>query len=355
MSGDPQMAANSADAPLLSVSDVAVRFAVRRTVAETLLRRTPRQLTALDGVSLELNPRESLGIVGESGSGKSTIAKAIVRLVRASEGSVRFRGQEVLTMSQEALKDTRQRVQMIYQDPYSSLNPRMSIAAAISEPAYVHGLVDRGGRQGLAQELLRQVGLSEKLATRRPRALSGGQRQRVAIARALAARPEVVIADEATSALDVSIQAQILNLFSALQNDLGLSMIFISHQLAVVARVADRVAVMYLGRVVEEGPTKAVFEHPSHPYTVGLLAAQPGRHRRGQRRAPALEGEIPSGLEIPVGCRFRTRCPMAERICAEIDPPGIEVAPGHISWCHVLPRKASSAGTTPLPLAAAAA
>jgi oligopeptide/dipeptide ABC transporter ATP-binding protein len=183
------------------------------------------------------------------------------------------------------------------------------------------------------------VGLPERLRTRRPRALSGGQPQRVAIARALAARPEVLIADEAVSALDVSVQAQILNLLADLRSRL---VVFIAHQLSVVSYIADRVAVMYLGRLVEEGPTRAVFTDPAHPYTVGLLEAQPGPHRRRRRSEPALEGEIPSALDLPSGCSFRTRCPLAQEVCTRIDPPPVEVSPGHRSWCHVLPRQPSA-------------
>jgi oligopeptide/dipeptide ABC transporter ATP-binding protein len=325
--------------PLLEAERLTLSFPARRELADIIGRRPRQRLVALDDVSIALGPNETLGVVGESGSGKSTLAKAIVRLFPPDSGSVRFRGQDLLRLKGEQLDDARRRVQLIYQDPYSSLNPRLAVGHAISEPARVHGFVDRAGAPALAAQIMEQVGLASGLAERRPRAFSGGQRQRIAIARALAARPDVLIADEAVSALDVSIQAQILNLFTELQDELGLAMIFISHQLSVVAHIADRVAVMYLGRVVEEGTKSEVFSTPAHPYTVGLLEAQPSRHRRGPRQRPALKGEIPSPLDIPKGCRFRTRCPLAQAICAEIDPPPVRLSDTHSSRCHVLPAR----------------
>jgi peptide/nickel transport system ATP-binding protein len=329
--------------PALELRDVRKSFLLRRGVGELARRASPRGLIALDGVSLSLPRGETLGVVGESGSGKTTLAKLIVRLIEPDAGQIHFAGRDIVGIAPRALKDVRRRVQLIYQDPYMSLNPRLAIGDAITEPARVHGFVDgQSSRRTLAAELLEQVGLPERLRTRRPRGLSGGQRQRVAIARALAARPEVLIADEAVSALDVSVQAQILNLLADLRARLGLSMIFIAHQLSVVSYIADRMAVMYLGRVVEEGPTREVFAHPAHPYTVGLLEAQPGPHRRRRRSGPAREREIPSALDLPGGCRFRTRCPLAQEVCTRIDPPPVEVSPGHRSWCHVLPRQPSA-------------
>lgn len=322
--------------PILEIEDVAKSFPARRRMLEVARRSPARRLVAVDGVSLELRPKGTLGIVGESGSGKSTLAKCIVRLEEPDRGAIRFRGTDLVQVGRAELKEARRRVQLIYQDPYSSLNPRMKVGQAIIEPALVHGLIDRSQAPVRLAELLEQVGLGPEVENRRPRALSGGQRQRVAIARALATEPDVLIADEAVSALDVSVQAQILNLLADLRESLGLSMVFISHQLSVVAHIADSVAVMYLGRVVEYGPIAEVFARPAHPYTVGLLAAQPGREP-GRHRV-VVKGEIPSSLNIPSGCRFRTRCPMAEEVCAEVDPPGIRVADSHTSWCHVLPR-----------------
>jgi peptide/nickel transport system ATP-binding protein len=339
-------------APLLEVLDAAVAFPVRRELSAVLRHEPAQRLVALDGVSLSLVAHETLGVVGESGSGKSTLAKAIVGLAPLGGGTVRFAQREITHLRGRELAEARRRLQLIYQDPYSSLNPRLRIGDAITEPALVHGLVERGGRERLARELLDRVGLSAALAQRRPRALSGGQRQRVAIARALAAQPEVLLADESVSALDVSIQAQILNLFAELQRELGVAILFISHQLSVVSHIADRVAVMYLGRVVESGTVTEVFSAPAHPYTAALLASQPGRHRRGaQRKQPVLRGEVPSPLRIPTGCRFRTRCPLAIDRCAEIDPPPVQVSPTQTSWCHVLPaqRLAERRAAAPVP------
>jgi oligopeptide/dipeptide ABC transporter ATP-binding protein len=325
--------------PLLDVAGSSVGYEMRRELSAMLRRRPAPRLVALDDVSLSVGSNETLGVVGESGSGKSTLAKAIVRLVELDAGTVRFAGRAISGLSGSDLADVRRRVQLVYQDPYSSLNPRLRTDDAITEPAIVHGLAARARRDELARQLLDRVGLPQTVARRSPRALSGGQRQRVAIARALAAQPDMLLADEAVSALDVSVQAQILNLFAEIQRDLGIAILFISHQLSVVSHVADNVAVMYLGRIVEYGSVSEVFEAPAHPYTQALLASQPGRHRRGaQRRKPVLGGEVPSPLDIPSGCRFRTRCPLAQDICAHEDPAPIAMSDTHASRCHVLPR-----------------
>jgi oligopeptide/dipeptide ABC transporter ATP-binding protein len=329
---------------ILSVEHVSASFSARKSLADAARRQQALRVHALDDVSLELGQRETIGIVGESGSGKSTLAKVLVRLVEPDSGSVRFQGRDVLALAGEELREVRRRLQMIYQDPYDSLNPQLTVQQALSEPAHVHGYLMRNNRDELVGSLLDQVGLARRLANRRPRELSGGQRQRVAIARALAVRPEVLIADEAVSALDVSIQAQILNLFGDLQHELGLSMLFISHQLSVIGHIADRVAVMYLGRIVEIGSTAEVFEHPAHPYTVALLSAQPGKHRRGRVRKPALSGEIPSPLDVPSGCRFRSRCPLAQPICTEIDPEATPLSETHTAWCHMIRAARTQAG-----------
>jgi oligopeptide/dipeptide ABC transporter ATP-binding protein len=319
---------------LLRVDRLFKSFTVSARVARGARRRDASKLTALDGVSLELAPRQVVGIVGESGSGKSTLARCIVRLVEPDEGRITYRERDVLGARGGELMELRRAMQLIYQDPYSSLNPLMVVGEAIAEPAWVHDLIDRGGRHAFAAERLRMVGLSPDLAARRPRELSGGQRQRVAIARAMAVQPEMLIADEALSALDVSAQAQILDLLRSLRANTGVGILLISHQLPVVAQIADVVLIMYLGRIVESGPAARVFSAPAHPYTAGLLAAQPGMHRRERRKVPALRGEIPSPLAIPSGCRFRTRCPRAESICAEVDPARVAVGHGHGAWCH---------------------
>lgn len=321
---------------LLKVDGLYKSYEGKTSLIDRLQGKSRPRLVALDGVSLRLSRNEVLGLVGESGSGKTTTARCIVRLESPDRGSVTFNDRDVLAARSAELRQIRRDMQMIYQDPYSSLNPRMSVRAAISEPALVHGLVDRAGADRLVRELLERVGLPPAVADLRPRALSGGQRQRVAIARALALQPSVIIADEAVSALDVSIQAQILNLFSELIRELGLAMIFIAHQLSVIAQLSDRVAIMYLGRIVETGSTTSVFANPRHPYTGALLKAHPHVQVK-KRREPALIGEIPSPYAIPKGCRFNTRCPFAESRCFEIDPPATEVSPGHFAWCHVLP------------------
>jgi oligopeptide/dipeptide ABC transporter ATP-binding protein len=296
-------------------------------------RGTPR-LTALDGVSLKLTGGQVLGLVGESGSGKSTLAKCLVRLLDPDRGRVLYRGRDVAGARGPQLMAVRRAMQLIYQNPYASLNPLIAVGEAIAEPAWVHSLIERRERRRFAGEMLQMVGLSPETALRRPAELSGGQRQRVAIARAMAVQPDVLIADEAISSLDVSAQAQILDLLAGLREDRGVGILLISHQLPVVAQIADTVAIVYLGRIVESGPATRVFSAPGHPYTHALLAAQPGAHRRGQRKVPALRGEIPSPLAIPSGCRFRTRCPRAEAICAALDPPRVELGPGHGAWCH---------------------
>jgi oligopeptide transport system ATP-binding protein len=319
---------------LLQVDTLFKSFTVNRPAMHVPGRRGAWKLTALDGVSLELATYQVVGIVGESGSGKSTLAKCLVRLVEPDVGRISYRKRDVLSAQGGELMELRRAMQLIYQDPYASLNPLMTVGEAIAEPAWVHNLIDRRERHAFAAEQLRLVGLSPEIATRRPRELSGGQRQRVAIARAMAVQPGMLIADEAVSALDVSAQAQILDLLGRLRADRGVSILLISHQLPVVAQIADTVLIMYLGRIVESGPAARVFSAPAHPYTVGLLAAQPGMHRRAQRRVPALKGEIPSPLAIPSGCRFRTRCPRAESVCAVVDPPPVDLGSGHRAWCH---------------------
>jgi oligopeptide transport system ATP-binding protein len=328
---------NTNGAPLLAVSDVRKTFAARRPVSDRVRRRPARRAVAVDGVSLEVGRGERLGLVGESGSGKTTLARSILRLIEPDSGSIRFDGQELVGARRSELQGVRRRMQMIFQDPYSSLNPRMKIGAAIGEPAHVHGVVRKSEIVGHVEELLDLVGLPASAADRYPRQLSGGQRQRVAIARALSVQPEFLIADEPVSALDVSIQAQILNLLDDLLERLGLGMIFIAHQLSVVRHVADRVAIMYLGRIVEVGPTERVFEDPQHPYTRALLAAAPIPDPHAVKERSATTGDVPSLLHIPSGCRFRTRCAYAEERCRHEDPLLYQVAESHWAACHVLP------------------
>ena len=323
-----------AEAPILRVEGVAKRFPQARGLLDAARRRPQRELVAVDGVSFELRRNQTIGIVGESGSGKSTLAKCLVRLNEPDAGTVEFKSTDVLAAEKGDLARIRRSMQLVYQDPYSSLNPLISVGQAVAEPAVVHGLVGKGAAaREYAGEKLALVGLPASLAARRPTQLSGGQRQRVAIARAMSVDPEVLIADEPVSALDVSVQAQVLNLFEKLRAEQGVATVFIAHQLAVVAHVADVVLVMYLGRIVEAGPAREVFRQPGHPYTKALRRSQPGRSRRANRK-PALQGEIPSPLDVPSGCRFRSRCPLAQEICAEVDPAAVKLGSEHRSWCH---------------------
>jgi len=321
---------------LLAVERLTCAFRTHGRILDALRRRPAGRLVAVDDVSLALAAGETLGLVGESGSGKTTLARCIVRLVEPERGTVRFRDIDVTRADGRTLRQVRRHIQMVFQDPYSSLNPRLSVAGALSEAATVHHIASRADVGAHVARTLDLVGLPSTIARRWPRELSGGQRQRVAIGRALILQPSILIADEAVSALDVSIQAQIMNLLEGLVRELGLGLIFISHQLSVIAHLAQRVAVMYLGRIVEEGPIADVFLRPRHPYTAALLEAHPVIGDDAPRE-PALRGEIPSPLAIPRGCRFSSRCRYVTDRCHEEDPPAAEVGPGHLAWCHVLP------------------
>ena len=322
--------------PLLVAEHLVKTFPVHRSLTQVVRRSVKQRLIALDDVSVSLRAGNVLGVVGESGSGKSTLAYCLVRLLALDSGKIWVDSQDFDDLDGPALRHFRRRIQMVFQDPYSSLNPRLTVGRAIAEPARVHHLMDHSNEVAMVAELLERCGLRPQDAKRYPRQLSGGQRQRVAIARALAVKPDILIADEAVSALDVSVQAQILNLFAELQSDLGLGIIFITHQLAVISHLATDVVVLYLGRIMEQGPAPSVLGDSHHPYTRGLLQAQPTVHGERTARRPALSGELPSALAMPSGCRFHTRCPLAEPICREVDPEPVEVAPGHFSRCHVL-------------------
>ncbi|MFC7625575.1 ABC transporter ATP-binding protein [Microlunatus sp. GCM10028923] len=299
--------------------------------------RTRRLLRAVTDVELTLAARETVGIVGESGCGKSTLAAMLAGMIKPTRGEVELLGRPLSRLGRRELRRARRDVQLVHQDPYTSLDPRMSAGAIIAEPLHVHpDAVPRSGRRAAVLELLELVGLNPDHADRLPHQFSGGQRQRIGIARALALRPKVVVCDEPVSALDVSVQAQIVNLLMRLQAELGLAYVFISHDLSVVSHIADRIAVMYLGRVVEQGPAPAVEDFPAHPYTEALLAAvpEPDRTRRRATRI-GLRGEPPSPLAPPSGCAFRTRCPYAEDRCAAERPELHPLDQDHLAACHL--------------------
>jgi oligopeptide transport system ATP-binding protein len=323
--------------PLLAAADVAVTFTVGSSLAARI-RHEQQQLRAVDGVSLDLARGEALALVGESGSGKSTLALALAGMRAVDRGEIRFDGR--LLPARRSRADQR-RIQMVFQDPYSSLNPRLTVGSMLRELVRVHDIVPAAQAEAYCEELLTLVGLGPESLRAYPRQFSGGQRQRVAIARALALKPDVLVADEPVSALDVSVQATILNLLRDLRADLGLTLMLISHNLAVVRHLCDRIAVMYLGRIVEVAPAAQLFQDPRHPYTRGLLAAIPrlsdSSAQQGVRDAgPAVAGDPPSALRIPEGCRFRTRCPIAQELCAQVDPELMArpSAPEHQAACH---------------------
>jgi oligopeptide/dipeptide ABC transporter ATP-binding protein len=317
-------------APLLEVSGLTKHFPVERGILFSQRLGTVR---AVDSVSFSLERGETLALVGESGCGKSTTARLVLRLIPSTSGSVRFDGEDITRLEGEKLRRLRRRMQIVFQDPFASLDPRMTVADILEEPLRVHGIGDRFSRRARVLELLGLVGLASYHAGRYPHEFSGGQRQRIGIARALAPSPQLVVCDEPVSALDVSIQAQVVNLLSDLKRELALSYLFIAHDLAVVKHVADRVAVMYLGRIVEIAPKAALFAKPSHPYTRTLLAAIP-RPDPHLRPAPIAPGDMPSPLAPPSGCRFRTRCPFVIERCRTEDPPLQPIAPTHLVACH---------------------
>jgi oligopeptide transport system ATP-binding protein len=316
--------------PLLDVRDLSKWFEIRRGI----FSRSVGYVRAVESVSFTIGRQEVLGLAGESGSGKSTIARMLLRLIEPTFGSVYFDGADLLSLDRLALRKLRRRAQIVFQDPYGSLDPRMTVGEAISEPLVVQGLVrsERLARDRIAA-LLELVALGTEHMNRRPSELSGGQRQRVGIARALSVEPDFIVADEPVSALDVSIQAQIVNLLADLKARLGLAMLLISHDIAVMAHLCDRIAVMYLGRIMEIAPSRRIVQAPQHPYTVALLSAVPSADPDMRRERKLLEGDLPSPANPPSGCVFRTRCPHAMADCGRTVPPLREIAPGHFKAC----------------------
>ena len=329
--------------PILQVRDLVKHFPITRGV---LFRKTIGQVHAVDGVSFDLYPGETLGVVGESGCGKSTLAQVLMRLEPPTSGTVTFDGEDLFAKSGASLKAWRRDMQVVLQDPYTSLNPRKTVGDIVGEPFEIHPEVaPKGDRRRKVQELLEVVGLNPEHIRRYPHQFSGGQRQRIGIARALALQPRVIVCDEPVSALDVSIQAQVMNLLGELQTEFGLSYIFIAHDLGVVRHLSDRVAVMYLGKIVETGSAEDIYERATHPYTQALLSSVPvpDPSLRGRREVIRLTGDVPSPADPPSGCRFRTRCPKAEDLCAEQEP--VLAGGDHPSACHF----AETLRTLPVP------
>ncbi len=321
-------------APLLQLEGVKMHF---RTKGDGLLARGTKWVQAVDGVDLTVQSGETLGLVGESGCGKSTTARVITRLLEPTAGAIKYQGVDIAHMSERQLRPYRREIQLIFQDPYSSLNPRHTVGTIVGTALRTHEMVPKSGELARVQELLEVVGLNPEHYNRYPHEFSGGQRQRIGIARALAARPKIIVADEPVSALDVSIQAQVMNLLENLRKELGIAFVFIAHDLGVVRHFCDRVAVMYLGRVVEEGPRDKLYGAPQHPYTQALLSAVPDiAVVRGvpPKQRIRLVGDVPSPVDPPSGCRFRTRCWKAQDICASQEPPLEEKAPELFTACH---------------------
>lgn len=334
----PAAAVSAEPQPLLDVHDLKVWFPIR---SGGLIDRRVGWIRAVDGLGFTINRGETLALVGESGSGKTTVGRAVVRLVQPHSGSIRLNGTELVGLSGGRLREARAAMQMVFQDPYESLDPRMTLEQLVSEPLDIWGQLSAGDRRARVVELLGLVGLSADLRSRHAHEFSGGQRQRIGIARALALNPELVVADEPISSLDVSIQAQVINLLRRLQANLGLTYLLISHDLAVVRHVSSAIAVMYLGRIVESGTPSEIYRRPLHPYTVALLSAVavPDPKVEARRKRIILSGEIPSPASPPSGCRFHTRCWLRQKLgrpiqCEEVEPEPRDVAPGHTVVCH---------------------
>jgi oligopeptide transport system ATP-binding protein len=324
---------SATETPLLEVGHLVKHFPIKSGV---LIDREVGRVRAVDDVSLTVNEGETLGLVGESGCGKSTLCRTILQLLDPTSGSVRFEGREIAGISRGELRPLRRQMQMIFQDPFASLNPRKRVGQIVGDPMRLHGLASGAELKREVQELLERVGLSPEHYNRFPFEFSGGQRQRIGIARALGLKPKLIVADEPVSALDVSIQAQIINLLEDLQDEFGLTYIFVAHDLGVVRHVSDRIAVMYLGKVVESATAPVLYSNPVHPYTVALLSAVPipDPKENAAREPLIIEGDVPSPADPPPACRFHTRCPWATEICSKVEPPLMDFGDGRIAACH---------------------
>lgn len=322
---------------VLDVRNLSKSFEMSRSLFDVLQRRAPQRLVAVDNVTLTINRHETLGLVGESGCGKTTLGRTILRLYEPTGGAILFEGENITHKSVQDLQTIRRRMQVVFQDPYSSLNPRMTVRQMLSEVLLFHRICAPDAVETEIQSLLYMVGLNPEAADKFPRAFSGGQRQRIGLARALAVKPTFLVADEPVSALDVSIQAQVLNLLTDLRDELGLTMLFVAHELSVVKHISTHVAVMYLGQIVEMGTTEEVFENAQHPYTQALLKALPRPEPGRRHREAAIEGDIPSPLNLPSGCRFHPRCPIAQAICRTAAPPRRQITETHELLCHLRP------------------
>jgi oligopeptide/dipeptide ABC transporter ATP-binding protein len=326
-----RLLANLTMAPLIEVIDVKKHFPIRKGI----LGRTVGNVLAVDGISFAINEGETLGLVGESGCGKTTVARTVLRLIEPTSGQIKVRGQDISGLSKSEMRPLRRQMQIVFQDPFSSLNPRIRVGKIVGEPLKVHNVGDKRERRERVAQLFQRVGLRPEQIDNYPHQFSGGQRQRVSIARALALDPGFIVADEPVSALDVSIQAQVINLLMDLQRELGLSYLFVSHNLAVVEHISHRVAVMYLGRIVEYADKVSLFANPLHPYTEALLAAVPLPDPSLSRPRHRVTGDVPSPINPPSGCHFHPRCPIAEARCKTERPALREVAPGHQVSCHL--------------------